>query len=103
VTEDFLFTTATDSRLKVFSLDSESLASETVLEIIATTLAVFEPQNDEEQVTLYKHFQVGANITYVVLGMINTISVYKFDMRFLSLTHMVSYFERNEYVGGTSS
>jgi len=100
VTEDFLFTSATDSRLRIFSLESEALVAETYLETIATSLAVFEPKNDEDHIQLNTYFQVGTNFTFLVLGMVNTLVVYKFNMRFFNLTHTVSFFERREYVGG---
>lgn len=100
VTNDFLVTSSTDSRLKIYSLESDSLVAETYLETIATTLAIFEPKNDKDQMYLFKYFNVGANFTFIALGMVNTLAVYKFDMRFLTLAHIVSYFEKREYVGG---
>lgn len=102
VNDDFLFTSSTDSRLKIFSLESLNLVAETCLETLATTLAVFDAKNDPEQLSLHLHYQVGANFTFLALGMVNTLSIYKFDMRYFSLSHTVSHFEPRECIGGIS-
>lgn len=101
VTDDFLFTSSTDSMLRIYSLESQSLVAETCLETLATSLAVFDAKNDDEQLSLHLHYQVGANFTFIALGMINTIAVYKFDMRFFTLSHTVSHLEPRDCIGGT--
>lgn len=99
VSEGYLATSSTDFKLKIFNLHHRKLDLSIYLESMATCVVVFECLECPEKKDI-EIFGLGKSYTYIALGMINSIAIYKFSLRHKTISHLVTIFERKTSVNG---
>lgn len=66
---------------------------------MATSICLFENLESEQEISSTD--RLGADYTYVALGMMNTTAVYKYDYRYKALSYLTTIVGHSSYVAGT--
>lgn len=96
-----MFTTSTDYKLRVWNFRQDKLVGEFVIEGLGTSMAILEYSSQSKQKPNQSKYElqedfyddeiesrVSKDFTFIAIGFLNGFTVYEFDYRLSTLTHV---------------